>query len=168
MSFIETERLMLRTWMIPADVEAATAIFGDPEVMQFIGNGARPADAVRATLECIDEAQERDGFSLWPVIHKEAKQLIGDCGLQYIPGTRDVEIGWHFRRDAWGHGYATEAARAVLRYAFEELKLRRLHALIHPFNARSIAVANRVGMRFDRIVRAYKRDLLRYVKERAQ
>jgi [ribosomal protein S5]-alanine N-acetyltransferase len=157
---------MLRTWMVPADAQAAEAIFGDPEVMRFVGRGARPPNEVRAMLERMSYMQEQDGFSLWPVIYKETKQLVGDCGLQYIPETRDVEICWHFRRDAWGKGYATEAARAVLAYAFDELQLPRVYALIHHFNARSIAVANRLGMRFDRTVRAYKRDLLRYATEK--
>ena len=165
MSFIETERCILRTWMLPGDAADAAALYGDPDVMRYIPRG--PADVAGASrivahLIALDETQN---FGIWPVIEKSTRALVGTCGLAYVPGTADVEIAWLFKREAWGHGYATEAGRAVLEFAFGHAGLRKVYALIDPMNERSIRVANRLEMRYDRIVRAYDRDLMRYVKE---
>jgi RimJ/RimL family protein N-acetyltransferase len=166
LSFIETPRLLLRTWMLPGDAADAAEIFRDPRVMRYIPVG--PVDAASAVriVERMIERDERDGFGVWPVVSKQTSRVVGESGITYIPGTRDVEIAWLFKADAWGNGYATEAARAVLSYAFESIGLKRIYALIDRENPASIAVANRLGMRYDRIVRAYKRDLMRYVVEK--
>ena len=73
-----------------------------------------------------------------------------------------IEVAWIFERAVWGEGYATEAARAVLDYARDVAHLRGLVALIDPRNRASVSVAHRLGLAFDRVVRAYKRDMLRY------
>jgi RimJ/RimL family protein N-acetyltransferase len=164
MSFIETDRLLLRTWMVPGDVEDARAIFSDAEVMRFIPRAPVPPDEIAAYLDRLNAITEHDpGLGLWPIVDKESGKVVGDCGLLHVPDSPDVEIAWHLRRDAWGRGYVAEAARAVLDYGFTQLRVPRIYALVDPMNARSIAVTNRLGMRFDRVVRAYHRDLLRYV-----
>lgn len=164
MSFIETQRLLLRAWMVPADVDDAFGIFGDPEVMRFIPRGVVPHDEMAAFLERLESVAEREpGLGLWPVVEKESRAVVGACGIVHVPGTHDVEIAWHFARRAWGRGYATEAARAVLAYGFSDLGLPRIYALVDRMNHRSIAVTQRLRMRYDRIVRAYRRDLMRYV-----
>lgn len=162
MAFIETERLILRTWM-QSDAPALHAIRTDPDVGRFLaGPLNRPLDdTVQWIARQMDE-QEREGFSLWPVIRKEDGKLIGRAGLHRLPEGY-VEAGWVFAREAWGHGYAREAARASIDYGFNVIHLPHIYALINPANSASIAVAYRIGMRFDRVVRAYKRDLLRYV-----
>lgn len=167
MSYIETPRLLLRTWIVPGDVDDAAEIFTDSEVLRYAQDRLVAREAVPALLERFLHAEERDGFSLWPVVLKATREVVGDCGLGFIEGTRDVEISWHFKRSAWGHGYASEAAAAVLDFAFSQAGLTRVYALIDPANERSVAVANRLGMRFDRVVRAYKRDVLRYEKTKA-
>ncbi|MBV8638091.1 MAG: GNAT family N-acetyltransferase [Candidatus Eremiobacteraeota bacterium] len=162
MAFIETERLILRTWM-PSDASALLESSLDREVTRFLPVTRPPT--LESSLAWIDrqmDEQEREGFSVWPVIRKEDGRLIGRCGLHRLPEGY-VEVVWVFERDAWGHGFATEAARAAAAYAREPLRLPALYALINPANSASIAVAYRLGMRFDRVVRAYKRDLLRYV-----
>ncbi len=162
MAFIETERLILRTWM-PSDAPALLALSSDPEVTRFLPMSSAPSlEGISAWIERQMDEQEREGFSVWPVIRKDDGRLIGRCGLHRLPEGY-VEIAWVFERAAWGHGYATEAARAAVSYARDTLHLPELYALISPMNAGSIAVAYRLGMRFDRVVRAYKRDLLRYV-----
>jgi RimJ/RimL family protein N-acetyltransferase len=163
MSFIETKRLMLRTWIVPGDVDAAAAIFTDPEVMRYSSRGAYRPDEIRGILERALAREEREGFTLWPVVHKEMRELIGMCGLQHLEEGADIEIGWRFKRSAWGNGYATEAASAVLAYARDHLRLPRVCAVVEASNQHSIRVANRVGMRFDRVTRAYHREVLRYV-----
>lgn len=163
MSFIETERLMIRKWQLPRDLDDAMAIYGDPETMRYIPIGALSAEQCERLVLRMIERDEQQGFGIWPVVHKQDHRVIGQCGITQIPGYEpDVEIAWIFNRAYHGQGYATEAARAVMDLAFSELRIARLYALIDRFNAPSIAVANRLHMRYDRIVRAYKRDLMRY------
>ena len=148
---------------MPGDANDAVEIFGDPRVMRYIPIGPVDAATSARIVDRMVERNERDGFGVWPVVSKETSRVVGESGITYIPGTRDVEIAWLYKADAWGRGYATEAARAVLTYAFESIGLPRVYALIDRENAASIAVANRLEMQYDRIVRAYKRDLMRYV-----
>lgn len=163
MSFIDTGRLLVRKWELPRDLQDAHAIYGDAETMRFIPCGALPIDSTERLLRRMIERDEQQGFGIWPVVHKAEQRVIGECGVTQIPGHEpDVEIAWIFNRDYHHCGYATEAARAVADFAFQELRMARLYALIDRFNAPSIAVANRLGMRYDRIIRAYKRDLMRY------
>ena len=118
MSFIETERLFLRTWMIPGDLDAANAIFGDPDVMRYIPRPPVRPDEMPAYLERLNVITEHDpGLGLWPIVEKSSGAVVGDCGLVYIPSTMDVEIAWHLRRDAWGLYFSTFAWNASLRRA---------------------------------------------------
>ncbi|HVA27341.1 MAG TPA: GNAT family N-acetyltransferase [Candidatus Baltobacteraceae bacterium] len=161
MSFIETERLIVRTWM-HSDIESVAALMADADVMRFIPGGVRAREVAVAWMDRAIEEQDREGFSLWPVVRRSDGRVIGYCGLHRMPDGA-VEIAWIFERAAWGFGYATEAARAVLDYARENTHVRGIVALIDPWNRASIALAGRLGLRFDRLVRAYKRDLLRYL-----
>ncbi|HET9031036.1 MAG TPA: GNAT family N-acetyltransferase [Candidatus Aquilonibacter sp.] len=162
MAFIETDRLLLRTWM-PSDASRLHEIMSDPDVTRFLPDAPRTLQWAREWIERQMDEQEREGFSLWPVIRKADGRLIGRGGLHRLPDGL-VEAGWIFERAAWGHGFATEAARAAIDYGLHVAHLSRVYALVAPGNAASIGVAYRVGMRFDRVVRAYKRDLLRYVR----
>jgi len=160
MSFIETERLIVRTWM-HSDIEAVAALYADPDVMKYTG-GVRPRKVAAAWMDRAIEEQEREGFSLWPVVRRSDGRVIGYSGLHRMDeGT--VEVAWIFERAAWGSGYATVAARAILDYARDVARLQGIVCLIDPRNRASIALANRLGLRYDRVVRAYKRDLLRYL-----
>ena len=161
MAFIETERLILRTWML-SDAADLLAIRSDPEVARYLSGPIPTLESTRAWIERQMEQQEREGFSLWPVIRKDNGQLIGRAGLHRLPAGY-VEAGWIFARSAWGHGFATEASRASIDYGLSVIHLPQVYALVDPRNSGSVAVANRLGMRFDRVVREYKRDLLRYV-----
>lgn len=166
MSYIETERLILRTWM-PHDAPALAAIYGDAETMRHIGTGApRTAEETRASLERMIDENERYGTSIWPVLLKETSALIGTCGLMHTSDDGVLELGFAFAREASGKGYAYEAARAVVGFGFAQLHARQIEALVHPFNARSIRLINKLGMSFDRVVRVTRagagHDLLRY------
>jgi RimJ/RimL family protein N-acetyltransferase len=90
---------------------------------------------------------ERDGFGFWALEH--AGELIGFCGISWVwfdaHFTPAVEIGWRLRRDAWGQGFATEAARAAMAFGWQ-LGLDQIIAFLVPSNQRSAAVAERIGM----------------------
>jgi RimJ/RimL family protein N-acetyltransferase len=164
-SFIETPRLLIRKWQLPRDMNDALAIYGDSETMRFIPCGALSEEQTQRLVLRMIEKDELQGYGIWPVVLKSENRVIGECGITQIPGHEpDVEVAWIFNKAYHRQGYATEAARAVLDFAFAELRIARLYALIDRFNSASIAVANRLGMRYDRIVRAYKRDLMRYEK----
>ncbi len=102
---------------------------------------------------------ERNGFCLWRLLWKQqAERLIGFCGLQPWrdrPGLEIgyhgvIEIGWWLARDCWGKGLATEAARAVLRFGFDQAGLEKIIAVTHRDNKASQRVAGRIGLTFER------------------
>ena len=149
----EADRLFLRRFE-PGDVCALEPIFGDAEVMR-LGPGAQNAEWTRAWVRRCLESYEQRGFGLWAVLEKGRRDLIGYCGLTWFPeidGRPEVEIGYRLARAFWGHGYATEAAAAVRDYAFHQLRLVRLIALIAPRNIGSIRVAEKIGMRYEKDV----------------
>ncbi len=148
---IETERLLLRPWR-DADLEPFAALNADPIVMEHF-----PALLSRASSDAmvrrIEAKLASNGFGLWAVEVKGGAPFIGYVGLNvpalnapFMPAT---EIGWRLARETWGHGYATEAARAVVRDAFEVLGLAELVSFTVPANLRSRAVMERIGMTRD-------------------
>lgn len=149
---LETERLILRHLTMD-DVDAVFAVIGDPETMKVFGKALTREDAVR----WVTRSQERyrtDGFSLYAVVLKSNGEVIGNCGVirQDIEGESLLEVGYHFRRDHWGHGYATEAARACMEYAFGRLGAAKVISLILAENVPSRRVAERNGMSVERQV----------------
>jgi RimJ/RimL family protein N-acetyltransferase len=146
----ETERLRLEPWT-GAHTEVLVDMNADPEVMRFIGAGL-PLGRTEseAASERLEEHWRTYGFGLWAAVEKASCQMIGYVGLSHplwLPAYADqVEVGWRLRRDAWGRGYATEGATAALRVGFQRLGLSELLAFVHPENARSLAVAAKLGM----------------------
>ena len=146
---IETERLALRRWRLK-DLEGLARIHGDPEVAYWLGGSAFAA--VRAgAIERIEAHFEAHGFGEWAVERKEDGVLLGLAGLRNTTfpgpvGMPAVEIGWRLARPAWGQGYASEAARAVLRDGFERVGLREVMSWTAEANLRSRAVMSRIGL----------------------
>ncbi len=137
-------------WRSGGEVAAARAHFGsydlDDDVMRHITTGPLDRAASDAMLERIRLAHDTEGFGLSAVRRLDDGAFLGFTGLnrhRWYPD--DVEIGWRLNRDAWGHGYATEAARAWIRRAFGLLGLPRLISITVPENERSIAVMRRLG-----------------------
>ena len=143
---LETERLFLRE-LEQKDMRALCRMLQDPEVMYAYEHAFSNVEA-KAWLDCQLERYARDGFGLWAVVEKESGELVVQCGLtwQDWSGRRVLEIGYHLRRDRWGRGYATEAARACKRYAFEKLGASEVFSIIRDNNFASQAVALRNGM----------------------
>jgi RimJ/RimL family protein N-acetyltransferase len=150
--FLETERLVLR-YFTPEDVDAVFAVIGDPETMKFYPQQFTRDDAMRWVTKS-QERYRRDGYALFAVVLKSNGQVIGNCGLmrQEIEGESLLEVGYHFRRDYWGRGYATEAAHGCMAYAFGHLKADKVVSLILPENLPSRRVAERNGMTVERQV----------------
>lgn len=141
---IETERLRLRP-ATPADVEPLRAIYAHPDVERWIGP-EMAADLDAAVAEQIKLHAER-GFCMFVMEDRATGAVLGDCGLQPLEMKGpEIEIGWDLAPDAWGHGYATEAARAVLARAFSQWSLDRVIAVVKHDNIASQKVAERAGM----------------------
>jgi [ribosomal protein S5]-alanine N-acetyltransferase len=162
LSFIETDRLLLRSWL-PADVEPLAAIYGDPEVVAMLPFGVRDVPQTRDIIARMTADYEREGIALWPVVLKSTGELIGSCGLMGTRGGSVAEIGFAFARAFWGKGFAHEAAQATIEFGRGSLHMREIFALVRFENQRCVALMHRLGMRFDRVVRAKRADLLRYV-----
>lgn len=149
---LETERLVLRPFTTD-DLDGIHAVLSDPISMQYY-----PAPFTREQSRRWIEwnlGHYRDhGHGLWVLESKDTGELVGDCGLipQTVDGQREVEVGWHVRRDRQRQGLATEAARECVRYAFEDLGLKRLISLIRPENVPSRRVAEKLGMTVEKEV----------------
>lgn len=123
------------------------AVYGDPEVMEFIPGGAfRGVVTVEARLKSYASRHSRRGYSSWAVVERESGRVIGDAGFGLFEPTGDVELGYTLARDRWGLGYATEAARACLEEGLEHLTVPRIIALADEENVASQRVAEKIGM----------------------
>jgi RimJ/RimL family protein N-acetyltransferase len=153
---VETSRLHLVPWS-DADTPAIAAMNEDAEVMRFIGGGrpSSPAESEFVSARIVSH-WERFGFGLWAVKRLGSPQTIGFAGLchpLWLQGEEhEVEVGWRFTREAWGHGYATEAAHAALEVGFAQLELPHIVSYIDPANVRSQRVSTRLGMHLERAV----------------
>lgn len=138
-------RLLLRSFE-QADLEAAHRVYGDAEVMRYVGEGG-PVDRGRSA-EMIAEHrahQARHGFAFWAVIERATGALIGDAGLEVTE--HGVELGYTLGRPWWGRGLATEAAQLCLDAAVGPLTLPRLVALADVHNPASARVLEKIGFR---------------------
>jgi RimJ/RimL family protein N-acetyltransferase len=148
---LETDRLLLRMFR-ESDLDAYAEMCGDPEVMRHLGDGQPMSreDAWRHMAMVLGHWQLR-GYGLWAVEERVSGEMIGRIGCYNPEGWPELEVGWALRRRYWGHGYAIEAARASLRFAFTDLNREHVVSVIHPQNAASIRVAEKLGERFERI-----------------
>jgi [ribosomal protein S5]-alanine N-acetyltransferase len=143
---LETPRLILREF-VSDDANGLARVISDAETMRFY-----PTRFDRAAVEeWIARNQRRyreDGHGLWAIELKSCGEMIGDCGitLQEVDGQAMPEIGYHLRRDLWGQGLATEAARACRDYGFGNMQFAGMISLIRPENVASCRVAERNGM----------------------
>src|SRR5438132_1214121 len=144
---LRTARLTLRD-MQQDDVENLYRLDSDPRVMRYIRDGSTStrstvADAVRRAIE---QYRLYPGLGLWPAEGREDGRFVGWFCLKYVPKTVEIEVGYRLLPEAWGRGLATEGARALVRYGFDELGLDRIIGLTHPDNAVSQRVLRKAGL----------------------
>jgi RimJ/RimL family protein N-acetyltransferase len=148
---IETERLLLRGWR-DEDREPFARMNADPRVMEFFPAALTPEETA-AMMERVRAHFARHGFGWWAAEMKETGAFIGFIGLAvpYFEAhfTPCVEIGWRLAAEHWGRGLATEGARAMLRYGFDELGLREIVSFTTVGNVRSRRVMEKLGMTHD-------------------
>jgi RimJ/RimL family protein N-acetyltransferase len=165
---LRTERLVIRPYR-DDDASGLHEVFGSPEVMRW--TPSPPSKDVAETAQRLARAmaftaRQPPGMGLWALELGESGEFLGQVGLFPVEGKGpEVEVAYELAPRAWGHGYATEAARALVDYGFAELSLRRIVALILPDNARSRNVASKCGMTLAGPGSFYGLDLLVYARE---
>ena len=150
----ETARLILRRWR-PEDLAPFSAICADPAVMRWIGDGrVRSREDCAAALQRFETGWEDNGFGLFALELRGSRRLIGFAGLSvptFLPEVLPaVEIGWRLARAQWGRGYAGEAGRDVLSFAFDDLALDRVIGIHQVGNHASERLLQTLGMRRER------------------
>jgi RimJ/RimL family protein N-acetyltransferase len=155
MKVLETDRLVLRRMSVD-DAEFELRLLNEPSFLRFIGDrGVRTLEDARAyLLKGPVDMYERLGFGLYITELKGEGVPIGICGLVKRDFLEDVDIGFALLPGFWGQGYAHEAAAAVMEYAKGALGLKRLVAITNPENHSSIRLLEKLGMKFDRMIRA--------------
>jgi [ribosomal protein S5]-alanine N-acetyltransferase len=149
----ETSHLIIRDWHPEEDAEQALQIYSDPEVTKFL---ITKADSIEKQVSILRRWAEKpiqpdDGTGLWAIVTKNIEEIIGTVILLKLLQnekcvTQNYEIGWHLKKSAWGKGYATEAAKAILDYGFNRLNLPAIYAVVDPGNTASIRLTQRLGM----------------------
>ena len=148
---IETERLLLRDWT-PDDIEPFIRHTNTPAVMRWLGGVQADAELRKVIEGRLMRWQAERGFTFWAVERRADAALLGFCGLKIAdtdgsPIEGEYEIGWRLREDAWGRGYAREAAAASLDFAFGGLGAPQVVAITYPQNRPSWGLMVRLGMR---------------------
>jgi ribosomal-protein-alanine N-acetyltransferase len=159
---ITTARLVLRPFA-EEDAVPLHAILAEKDFLRYFPNPASPPlDKVEKHISLQLKHWEEHGFGRWAVELKDKQGLIGWNGLQYLPDTDEIEIGYILAKSCWNQGFTTEGARAGLRFAFEELGLEQLVGIVHPENGASQRVLEKLGMRFTNEAEYFGMDALRY------
>jgi len=154
---LRTERLVLRAFR-PADWGSVHMYGTDPDVVRFMDWGPNTPDETTVWLDRMIEAYEATPQTQFPfAVQRSADgRLVGSVELQIVNEEHQRgEMGYVIARDAWGNGYATEAATALLRFGFDQLGLRRISATCDPQNTGSARILHKIGMELEGRLRSY-------------
>ena len=157
---IETQRLVLRMFRWD-DLDDLSALFADPDVMRYVADG-KPAgrEIAEKAITSIFEHWRKYGFGRWAVADKQSGEFVGYGGLRSLYD--QPEVVYHFAKAHWGKGFATELARASLKFGFAERGFARIVAIAKPPNAASIHVMEKIGMRFEKLTSYYDIEVVQY------
>lgn len=167
-----TARLALREFTA-GDVDALHALDGDPRVMRYIADGRTSTreDAEAGIARVLRRYVEHPGQGVWHVSRRDTGQFIGWVSLKFAGESTDVEVGYRYVPDAWGQGFATEAAARMLEHGFDVVGLQRIIGVTHPQNVASQRVLANIGMRdegwghyYDRELRLFAIERLRWIE----
>ena len=147
---VETPRLVIRPWTHD-EAERLLDIQSRLEVVKWLGDGEpvlmRDLDEAHTRIDRFEERSATAPLGLWAVEVRETGVVAGSVLLLTLPNADDseVEVGWHLHPDSWGHGFATEAATAVIQHGFDA-GLPEIYAITHTTNEPSQAVCRRHGL----------------------
>jgi RimJ/RimL family protein N-acetyltransferase len=145
---IETDRLILRTFT-EDDAQLIYDLNLDPEVTRYTHDPVKDINHAKEILmKTILPQYALYNHGRWAVHVKSGLKFIGWCGLKYRPEENEIDLGYRFRKEFWGHGYATEAAFASIKYGFERLNINRIVGRAEPDNIGSWMVLEKCGMEY--------------------
>jgi [ribosomal protein S5]-alanine N-acetyltransferase len=157
---IETERLILRKFTVD-DAAFMLELLNTPDWLRFIGdrNVRTLEQAEQYLLNGYMKSYQNYGFGFYVVVIKATQELIGICGIVKREGLEDVDIGFAFFQQFMGKGYGYESASAVLNYALNDLKIKRIVAIVDPENVVSIGLIKKIGMQFEKMIQVSPKDI---------
>jgi len=148
-----TERFVLRRF-VEADAPLLAAMNMDPEVMRYIRPPDTDGDEAMERARSII-ARQRGEYGLWAIEDKATGEFLGWGAFKDLDGNPEIEVGYGLRKEAWGRGVATEVARELVRYGFEDLGLERIVGVTRPQNMASRNVLTKIGMAYLGLVNRY-------------
>lgn len=146
--FLQTERIELRELTMD-QIDHMVDLDSDPEVMHFISDGEpRPWEHhLEAIPKLLKYSEKNPGLGLWTAYLKETGEFMGWYILKHLLETGEVEVGFRLKKKFWNKGYSTEAGKALVRYGFETVGLKRIIAIVRPDNLASQAVIKKLGLK---------------------
>ena len=160
---LETERLRLRLFTLD-DLQIMFELNSDPDIIKYAE--ATPARDIHEARQRLEEGPLADyenyGYGRFAVELKETGKVIGFCGIKYLPEIDLPEVGFRYLKEYWGRGIGTEAARVCVDFARDDLKIKKLIALIVPENTGSIRVAEKLGMSRGPLIHVYDVEAFQY------
>lgn len=165
---LTTPRIKLRPFT-PDDAETFRQIMAEPGVLQYFPEIEPPSlERVQSLIERLRLHWENHGYGVWALESLSTGELIGRCGLFYIPNTDETEVDYILAKGQWGKGIATEVAKVALRFGFENAQREAIVGIVHPGNRASQHVLEKIGMKFTRADNYFGMDCLRYAISRAE
>ena len=159
---LTTPRLMLRPFTTD-DINPLHRILNQPDILQFFPNPeSPPIERVQQIIEKQLAHWEEHNLGWWAVVPQGGSELIGWNGLQYLPETDEVEVGYLLSNQFWGRGYATEGAKASIQFGFENFKFGEIIGLTHPENLASQNVLKKCGMQFTQQAEYFSIQVFRF------
>ena len=159
---LETKRLRLRLFTHD-DLQIMFKLSTDPDVIKYADTAVKDMEEARQRLEQGPLSDyKKYGYGRFAVELKETGNVIGFCGIKYLPEIDLPEVGYRYLKEYWGRGIGTEAAEACVEFARDDLKIKKLVALIIPENIGSIRVAEKLGMTRGPLIHIYDVDALQY------
>jgi RimJ/RimL family protein N-acetyltransferase len=163
---IKTDRLTLRAFT-EADTDALTLILNGDDVLRYFPTTTPPTrGGVTKMITRILHHWEEKGYGLWALTLAETGQLMGRCGLQYIPETDEVEVDFILDRQFWGQSFATKAGQTSMNYGFDSLDVNSITGIVHPDNLASQRVLQKLGMQYVEATEYFGMACHRYLKTR--
>ncbi|MEJ7669766.1 MAG: GNAT family N-acetyltransferase [Casimicrobiaceae bacterium] len=164
--WLQTLRLELREF-VPADVDDLYRLDSDPRVVKYLGGEPLSREEVEANLRRIRIGYRANhGLGIWRAARRDSGAFIGWFCLKYMPKSTDVEVGYRLVPEAWGKGFATEGAQALVAYGFDDLGLYKIVGVTHRDNRASQRVLVKAGLNSRGWSRYYARRVRLFVAER--
>jgi RimJ/RimL family protein N-acetyltransferase len=143
----QSNRLLFRQFTLD-DAKLLVDLNSDPEVMKYLHEPETTMENASQVLRDIILPQYERGLGRWAVFLKYTEEFIGWCGLKYLAESNEIDLGYRFKKEYWGKGYATEAAKTCISYAFAHLNVQKIIARAHIDNSASLHVIEKCGMNF--------------------